>query len=106
MFQTTTQVTTIFYLNHVCPANQKGDAISPTQTASIKLRSIAREKKHKFIERVENPAENLLWTGTEVQWIRNHFKIHVNYVIPDDGDWYFDQGPVQTWVWLCSGFYL
>ena len=34
------QVTTSFYLNHVCPANQKGDVISPTQTASIKLRSI------------------------------------------------------------------
>lgn len=61
MVQTTTQVTTIFYLNHVCPANQKGDAVSPTQTASIKLRSIARGKKHiNFIERVENPAENLL----------------------------------------------
>lgn len=45
-------MTTIFYLNHVCPANQKGDVISPTQTASIKLRSIAG-KKHKSIEKFE-----------------------------------------------------
>jgi len=50
-------VTAIFYLNHVCPANQKRDVISPTQTASIKLRSIAR--KHKFSEQVETPAEDL-----------------------------------------------
>lgn len=63
-FQTTTQVTAIFYLNHVCPANQKRDVISPTQTASIKLRSIAR--KHKFSEQVETPAEDLFWTETEV----------------------------------------
>ena len=29
------------YLNHVCPANKKGDVIFPTQTAAIKFRSIS-----------------------------------------------------------------
>ena len=62
MFQTTTQVTTSFYLNHVCPANQKSDIISPTQTASIELRSITR-KKHKFIEKIETLLETFWEQG-------------------------------------------
>ena len=41
------------YLNHVCPANKKGDVIFPTQTAAIKFRSIsAKNKKIIFTDKL------------------------------------------------------
>lgn len=43
------------HLNRVCPANQKSDVISPTQTTTIQLRSVAENQNPKIRSQKKNP---------------------------------------------------